>query len=365
MLLTIVWLAIGLGLLAAGAELLVRGASRLARAAGVSPLVIGLTVVAYGTSTPELTVSVQAAWRGAADLAVGNVVGSNIFNVLLILGVSALAAPLVVAAQIIRREVPIMIAVSVGLLVLALDGQLSRGDGTLLLGGIVAYTVLSIRASRRERAAVQAEFAGALPGAAGGALGSVALVAAGLALLVVGTGSVVDNAVVVARSLGVSELVIGLTLVAGGTSLPELATSVLAAVRGQRDIAVGNIVGSNIYNILAILGAASLVAPVSVSHAALWFDIPVMIAVALACLPIFLSHARITRSEGVCFLAAYAAYITYLALEASQHEALPFYRTAMSSVVLPLVAIALMEILRRWSKRQPVRSPATTPHRST
>jgi cation:H+ antiporter len=344
------WFAVGLALLAVGAELLVRGASRLAAAAGVSPLVIGLTVVAYGTSTPELTVSVQAAWRGASDLALGNVVGSNIFNVLFILGVSAVAAPLVVASQVIRREVPIMIAVSIVSLLVALDGLLSRFEGCLLLVGITTYTIGSIVASRRERASVREEFAAAGPSPKGGHVVSVLFVAAGLALLVVGTGWVVDNAVFIARSFGVSELVIGLTLVAAGTSLPELATSVLAAVRGQRDIAVGNVVGSNIYNILAILGAAAVVSPIGVSDAALWFDIPVMIAVALASLPIFLSHARITRPEGSCLLLAYIAYTAYLALEASQHEALPLYRTAMASVVLPLAAIALMETLRRWSR---------------
>lgn len=362
MFVTLLWFIVGLSLLVLGAEFLVRGASRLAAAAGISPLVIGLTVVAYGTSTPELTVSVQAAWRGASDLALGNVVGSNIFNVLFILGVSAVTAPLVVASQVVRREVPIMIGASFALILVALDGTIGRLEAGALLAGIGAYTVSLIRASRREAAAVREEFASALPGDRGGTMVSVLLVAIGLGLLVLGTGWVVDNAVVIARTLGVSELVIGLTLVAAGTSLPELATSVLAALRGQRDIAVGNVVGSNIYNILAILGAASLVSPIAVSNAALWFDIPFMIAVALACLPICLSHARITRSEGVCFLVAYVAYTVYLVMAATAHEQLPAYRMAMTTVVLPLVVIALMEILRRWwpSRRSDTRDTAQT-----
>lgn len=347
---TLVLFAAGLALLVGGAELLVRGASRLAAAAGVSPLVIGLTVVAYGTSTPELMVSVDASWRGAADLSLGNVVGSNLFNTLFILGISALAAPLIVVSQVVRREVPIMIGVSLLLLVLALDGRVSRLEGGFFLVGLLAYTFVSIGLSRREVSTVQAEFAAAYQ--TNGVALNVALVVGGLLLLVVGTGWVVDSAIVIARSLGVSDLVIGLTLVAAGTSLPELATSVMAALRGQRDIAVGNVVGSNIYNVLAVLGASAVVAPIPVSEAALWFDIPVMVAAAMACFPIVLSGRRITRVEGGCLLAAYAAYTAYLVMDAATHEFLPAYRTALTLVVLPLAAIALIEMLRReWHRR--------------
>jgi cation:H+ antiporter len=315
----LLWFGAGLILLAGGAELLVRGASRLAAAAGVSPLVIGLTVVAFGTSTPELAVSVDAAWRGASDLSLGNVVGSNILNVLLILGLSAVVTPLAVASQLIRREVPVMIGVSLLVWALALDGGIGRLDGFVLTFGIAAYTYVSIRASRREPADIRAEYDAAFGLRPARLAADAALVVAGLTVLVVGTEWAVDSAVAIARTLGVSELMIGLTLVAGGTSLPELATSILAAVRGQRDIAVGNIVGSNIFNILGILGVSSLIAPIAVSPAALWFDIPVMIAVALACLPVFLSRASISRWEGAAFLAAYARYIVYLSLDASTY----------------------------------------------
>jgi cation:H+ antiporter len=345
----LLWFGAGLALLAVGAELLVRGASRLAAAAGVSPLVIGLTVVAFGTSTPELAVSVDAAWRGASGLSLGNVVGSNILNVLVILGLSAVVAPLVVASQLIRREVPVMIGVSLLLFALALDGSVGRIDGLVLTAGIAAYTYLSIRASRHESAAIRTEYDAAFGRRPARLAADAVLVVAGLGVLVVGTEWVVGSAVAIARTLGVSELVIGLTLVAGGTSLPELATSILAALRGQRDIAVGNIVGSNIFNILGILGVSSLIVPVAVSPATLWFDMPVMIAVALACLPIFLSGASISRWEGAAFLAAYGGYLVYLVLDATTHDALPAYRTAMLAVVLPLVTVALLEVLRRAS----------------
>jgi cation:H+ antiporter len=351
----LLWFGAGLVLLAVGAEWLVRGASRLAAAAGVTPLVIGLTVVAFGTSTPELAVSVDAAWRGASELSLGNVVGSNILNVLLILGVSAVVAPLVVASQLVRREVPVMIGVSLLLFALALDGSVGRIDGLVLTVGIAAYTWLSIRASRHETAAVRTEYDAAFGRRPARLAADAGLVVAGLGVLVVGTEWAVGSAVAIARTLGVSELVIGLTLVAGGTSLPELATSVMAALRGQRDIAVGNIVGSNIFNILGILGVSSLIVPIAVSPAALWFDMPVMIAVALACLPIFLSGASISRWEGAAFLVAYGGYLVYLVLDATTHDAFPVYRTAMLAVVLPLTAIALLEMLRRstWPPPSP------------
>ncbi len=298
---TLLLLIAGLALLFGGAELLVRGASRLAAAVGIPPLIIGLTVVAFGTSAPELAVSVQSSLAGQADITVGNVVGSNIFNVLFILGLAALITPTIVAQKIVRRDVPLMIAISVGLWVMALDGSVSRLEGVLLFAGIVAYTVFAIREGRRESAAVESEYAAAF-GADRKAANremvlNVILVAGGLALLVVGSGWLVNGAVTIARWLGLSELIIGLTIVAAGTSLPELATSVLAAIRGQRDIAVGNVVGSNIFNILAVLGVSAFAAPagVSVSQAALAFDIPVMTAVAVACLPVFFTGYRIAR----------------------------------------------------------------------
>ena len=261
---TAVEISLGLATLVVGAEMLVRGASRLAVAMAVSPLVIGLTVVAFGTSAPELAVSVQSAWNGNADLALGNVVGSNIFNVLFILGLSALIVPLAVSSQLIRCDVPIMVFVSMLLLALGLDGRLGRVDGTLLFVGIIVYTCWSIRQSRRESREIQSEFAHEMPRAPHGGwqvLNQVALIVTGLVLLGLGARWLVDGAVHIAASIGVSELIVGLTIVAAGTSLPELVTSIVAAYRGERDIAVGNVVGSNIFNILCVLGLSSLMGP--------------------------------------------------------------------------------------------------------
>lgn len=344
----------GLALLIAGAELLVRGASRLAAAFGISPLVIGLTVVAFGTSSPELAISVQSSLAGQSDIALGNVVGSNIFNVLFILGLSAVITPLLVAQQLVRLDVPVMIGVSLLVLGLGLDGALNRLEGGLLATGLLGYMLFLIRQSRRESQAVQTEYAqefGAATSAGRGRLINLALVAGGLGLLVLGSRWLVTGAVAFAQALGVSELVIGLTLVAAGTSMPEVATSLIAAVRGQRDIAVGNVVGSNIFNLLGVLGLTAVVAPggVPVSDAVLNFDLPVMIAVAVACLPIFLSGHLIARWEGFVFLGYYAAYTAYLVLQSAQHDALPLFSTVMSAFVLPLTAITLLLVLlRAW-----------------
>lgn len=335
----------GGALLVVGAELLVRGASRLAAVAGITPLVIGLTVVAFGTSGPELAVTVGSAYAGQADVAIGNVVGSSIFNVLFILGISALIVPLVVAQQLVRLDVPVMIAASVLMLVLALDGRIGRLDGLLLCIALVAYTVFLIRLSRRETADVRLEYQEAFGKAPGRSrtLLDVGFIIVGLGLLVLGAQWLVDAAVTIASSLGVSELVIGLTIVAAGTSLPEVATSVLAAIRGERDIAVGNVVGSNIFNILGVLGIGSLVSPegVAVSTGALTFDIPVMIAVAFAALPILFTGYSIARWEGVVFVGYYAAYTTYLVLDAADHAALPAFGAAMLWFAMPLTVLTL------------------------
>ncbi len=337
-------LAAGTALLIVGAELLVRGASRLAAAFGISPLVVGLTVVAYGTSAPEMAVSVKASLAGQAGLAYGNVVGSNLFNVLFILGVSALVAPLVVQRQLLQRDVPLMVGVSLLALVLGLDGTIGRLDGALLVAGAVSYTVHSIRASRKEESARPQEGDGGEPGGPRGRRAvDAALVGGGLVLLVLGSRWLVEGAVSVARGLGVSELVIGLTLVAAGTSLPEVATSVLAAARGQRDIAVGNVVGSNIFNVLAVLGLAALAAPagVPVPREALAFDTPVMVGAAIACLPVFFTGHLIARWEGGLFLGFYVAYVAFLFLSATASPHLPAFRDAMLLFVLPLVAVTL------------------------
>ncbi|MFN2371909.1 MAG: calcium/sodium antiporter [Candidatus Krumholzibacteriia bacterium] len=345
----------GLVLLVVGAEVLVRGAARLAAAAGVSPLVVGLTVVAFGTSSPELAVSVKAALADQAGLAVGNVVGSNIFNVLLILGVSALVAPLLVSRQLLRLDVPVMIGASGLVWLLAADGRLGRVEGAALVLLIVAYTSFLVVQSRRETKAVQQEYAAAVPGARGRWALDLVFVAGGLVLLVVGSGWLVDGAAAVARRLGVSDLVIGLTVIAAGTSMPEAVTSVVASLRGQRDLAVGNVIGSNLFNLLAVLGLGSLVAPagIEVSAAALRFDIPVMTAVALACLPVFFTGQVIARWEGGLFLGYYAAYTAYLVLAATSHDALPVFSRVMLLFVVPLTAVTLGVLaMRGWRARR-------------
>lgn len=356
----------GFALLVVGAELLVRGAVRLAAAAGVSSLVIGLTVVAFGTSAPEFAVSLGAGVRGQADIALGNVIGSNIFNVLLILGLSALIVPLVVARQLVRVDVPLMVGVSLLTVAAALDGRIGRVEGLLLAAGLVAYVWWSIRASRLQPPpAVAGEI---VPDARGRRawswwLGSAMLALAGLGLLVLGAHCMVDGAVAMARLLGVSELVIGLTIIAAGTSLPEVATSVVAAIRGERDIAVGNVVGSNLFNLLGVLGVTALVSPhgVRVAEAALAFDLPVMAAVAIVCLPVFFTGATISRWEGALLLAYYGAYVAYLLLDAVNHDAQPLFGAAVAGFAIPLTALGLGLAVwnaRKRRSRVPLAKPA-------
>ena len=343
----------GLIALIAGADLLVRGASKLALSFGLSPLVVGLTVVAFGTSAPELAVSVGAVLDGKTDIALGNVVGSNIFNVLFILGLSALITPLVVNIQLIRQEVPIMVGISLLLLLLILDGNLSAIDGAMLFALMVAYTVFLVIQSRKETQAANDEYAAEVKPATAGSWDSglpvqLLLIAGGLALLVVGSQWLVEAAVVFAKSLGVSDVVIGLTIVAAGTSMPEVAASVMAAVKGERDIAVGNVVGSNTFNILGCLGISGMVSGgmgLVVPEAVLNFDIWVMLAVALACIPVFMTGREIARWEGAVFLLYYVAYVTYLILAAQQHAALGTYSSVMMGFVLPLTVITLVVVL--------------------
>ncbi len=354
-LLTLVLFIIGLGMLIGGAELLVRSASRLALVMGVSPLVVGLTVVAFGTSAPEIAVTTQSVLAGQSDLAIGNVVGSNIANVLLILGLSALVTPLVVAQQLARLDIPVMIAVSLTVVVFALDGRIARVEGSLLLAGIIAYTVFAIRQSRKESQAIQKEYAEEFaprpPTAGTQVLLNVGGVALGLALIVLGARWLVDGATSLARTFGVSELIIGLTVIAVGTSLPEIATSIVASVRGERDIAVGNVVGSNLFNLLGVLGIAGSLASggISVSNAVLRFDLPVMLTAAIACLPIFAVGNVIARWQGALFVAYYAVYTAYLVLAATEHDALPVFSTVLWAFVLPLTAVTLAVVAwRTW-----------------
>jgi cation:H+ antiporter len=333
--------AAGLGLLVAGGELLVRGASRLAAGLGVAPLIIGLTVVALGTSSPELAVSVQAGLAGQADIAVGNIVGSNIFNVLFILGISALVAPLIVSEQLVRLDVPVMIGVSIAFVLMAANGVIGRGESLLLVVALAGYVTLQFVLSRRRAAPGPAQ-----PDPFSSTGMNLLLMAGGMALLVLGSRWLVQAAVEIATAFGVPELVIGLTIIAAGTSMPEVATSIIAGLRGQRDIAVGNVVGSNIFNILAVVGLTGVVTPggLHVSAGALALDIPVMLAVALLCLPIFYSRFAISRGEGLLFLGYYVLYTTFLALAASGYAAIDDHRTITLTVVLPLTLLTLLGV---------------------
>ena len=345
---TILILIAGLVLLVAGAEVLVKGASRIAFMFGLSPLVIGLTIVAYGTSSPELMVSIQSSLAGQPDIALGNVVGSNIFNVLLILGISALITPLVVAQQLIRLDVPILIGVSCLTLMFGLDGKISRVDGTIFLIGIILYTTFLLIQSRKEHnpevtEEYEREYGASTARSPQQIAINIGFVVLGLGLLVLGSKFLVDSSIAIARSFGVSELVIGLTLVAAGTSLPELATSVVASIRGERDIAVGNVIGSNIFNILAVLGGSSLFSAdgLTVSASALRFDIPVMIAVAVICLPVFITGQLIARWEGLLFLSYYVAYTAYLIMDSANYETLPIFSNILLFVVFPATILSL------------------------
>lgn len=345
----------GLAALIVGAELLVRGASKLALSFGISPLVVGLTIVAFGTSSPEMAVSVGAVLDGRTDIAIGNVVGSNVFNVLFILGLSAIISPLVVHIQLIRQEVPIMLGASLLLLALSLDGNLGLWDGLLLTALMLAYTGFLILQSRRETQAAQDEYAAEVqPATAGSWDASLpvqqALIVAGLALLVTGSDWLVDASIFFAKALGVSDVVIGLTIVAAGTSMPEVATSVMAAIKGERDIAVGNVVGSNTFNILGCLGLSGIAAGSSglgVPESVMNFDIWVMLAVALACLPVFVTGREIARWEGGVFLLYYGAYVTYLILAAQQHDALGNFSAVMMGFVVPITLVTLVAVVVR------------------
>ncbi|NJN23161.1 MAG: calcium/sodium antiporter [Acaryochloridaceae cyanobacterium RL_2_7] len=337
----------GFILLVLGAEVLVRGASRIAAMLSIPPLIIGLTIVAYGTSAPELFVSVQSSLQGNADIALGNVVGSNIFNVLCVLGLSSLIAPLVVSQQIIRLDVPIMVGVSLLLFGLGLDGQLNRPEGIFLFMGGVGYTLFLLWQGLKEPDGdVQEEYNQEYAYQSDNQVMSwginIGLVAAGFICLALGSDWLVDSASTIARSLGVSDLVIGLTIVAIGTSLPELATSIMASIKGERDIAVGNVVGSNIFNILAVLGVASMSSSsggVTIASSALWMDIPIMILVAIACLPICFTGNIINRWEGGIFVGYYVLYSVHLVLKSTGHGALDTYNLVIGFGVLPMTLL--------------------------
>ena len=343
----LVRLVVGLVALVGGAELLVRGASSIATRFGISAVVVGLTVVAFGTSAPELAVSVGSAVTGEAEVALGNVVGSNIANVLLILGISAMIGGLTIASRVVRFDLPLLMLVSVVVLLLSLDSSIGRIDGIVLFLGVVAYTGWLLRASRRESRQMVEESEEAVSQLEGTSANSpmgllLFYVVSGLALLVGGAQVLVGAATEFATDAGISKMVVGLTVVAVGTSLPELATSVVAAYRGERDIAVGNVVGSNLFNLLSVLGAAGIFASdgVPVSDATLRLDYPVMLASTIVLLPIFWNGFAIKRWEGALLVAFYALYITFLVLDATDHSATKWLGP-FALVVAPLVILTL------------------------
>jgi len=344
---TILFFIGGLIVLILGADLLVRGASRIAAAAGIPSLVIGLTIVAIGTAAPEIAVSLQAASLGQGSLTLGNVLGSNIFNVLFVLGVTALVAPIVIAEQLIRFDAPIMVGVSLLAFGLAVDGNLSALDGVILVLGFVGYTVFALRQSRKESEKVHEEYAREFKDreehTARNTARNILFMLMGLVCLVLGARWLVDSATTIAKAIGISELVIGLTVVAVGTSLPEVATSIIAALKGESDIAVGNAIGSNIFNLLGVLGLSGVIAPngISVATRVLTFDFLVMVFVALICIPVFYVDDNVSRGEGALFLSYYILYTGYLVLDASQSSILPAV-TLFVSFYIPLTFIGLI-----------------------
>ncbi|MBC2678462.1 calcium/sodium antiporter [Pseudomonas baltica] len=337
----------GLLLLIAGAECLVRGAVRLAAALKIRPLVVGLGVVALGSSVPQLAVSLQATFVGTPDIAVGSLVGSNIFSLLVTLGLSALIIPLRVSRQLLRLDIPLLIAASALVFGLALNEQLGRLEGGVLLLALVGYLGVLWRQSRHPGRVATAQ--GTAPW-----LKCLGMMLGGLLLLGAGSHWLLEAALELATDFGLSDRVIGLTIVAVGTSLPELATSLVAAFRGHREIAVGNVIGSNLFNLLGVLGLTALLAPapLSVSPNALDFDLPVMLGVTLLCLPLFYSGYRVTRIEGLVLLGLYVAYglhvvafTTGMPLAARLEELMLFY-------VLPLLAaVVLWGTLRAWRRQ--------------
>jgi len=316
----------GLVIVVLGAEMLLRGATRIASMLGVSPIIIGLTVVSVGTSAPELAVGLTAAHEGRGPLAVGNIAGTNIVNILLILGLSAAIRPLPTRSLSVRLDVPVMIATAGVLFIMALDGVLDRTEGLGLLLAAVVYTVALVMLSRQEDSSTRLEFRDALAGQAppsrhptgGGAwVWNAVLLVAGMALAVLGAELLVAGAVELAKAYGVSDAFIGLTIVAIGTSAPELVTTLISTARNDRDVAIGNLIGSSIYNVLVILGLTMLAAPASgvdVSAEVLWIDLPLAALVAIVCLPVFRSDRMVSRREGVGFVLAYVAYLGSLML---------------------------------------------------
>lgn len=374
-------LAIGLVLLVVGADGLVKGAARLAASIGIPSLVIGLTVVAFGTSAPELAVSIRSALAGQSEMAIANVVGSNIFNVLFILGLAAIITPLAISRQLIRQDVPLMVLASMLVFYMIRDGVLSRLDAGILVVLLLAYTVFLFVQGKRTEATERASGANnsVAPSVSGAVLSDAASteqddevdalirgthptwqnllwIVGGLACLVAGANLLVNSAVNIARAFAVSEAVIGLTIVAVGTSLPEVMTSIVASIKGQRDIAVGNVVGSNIFNLLAVLGVSGVLSSngLAGNEQLVQQDFPVMLAVALLCVPLFFTGAILSRIEGALFFILYLAYTLFL-IGGALHA--PWLASVQGIIVYALIPLTVVVVIGslvkdRYDKRQ-------------
>jgi cation:H+ antiporter len=351
----IIWFIVGLVALIGGAELMVRSVSKLAIRLGISKLIIGLTVVAFGTSAPELAVSIQAGIDGNTDLMLGNIVGSNITNTLLILGISALIIPLKVNAIFIKADVPIMIAITLLVYLLALNGVINFWECVLLTAILIIYLIYLIR-NRGESEFVNIE----LPGKKSDSIIlNAILTAGGLVSLVAGARWLISSSLIFAELAGVSELIIGLTVVAIGTSLPEIVVTLVAAIRGERDIAVGGVIGSNILNFLAVLGVAGLFIPggIPVQEVLLSFDLLILIAASVLCIPIFYTGHKIVRWEGGLFLFFYISYLFYLFLSTTAHDFLSIFMNIMFWFILPVIAVTVLYLaFSEWGRRFRFRS---------
>lgn len=360
--LTLVLFIGGLVALIGGATIFVDGASGLARRLKVPPMVIGLTVVALGTSAPEIGVNVMAALYGQPALAIGNVVGSNILNILAVLGLSALIGPLQVSSQVVRLDVPVMVVSALLFGLFALDGNIANWEAVSLLLFLLIYTVVQIRGAKRARQE-------ALPRASSRRHSSqvnivaetperpiwlqIGFVVGGAVLLVFGSNWLVTSATTVAKALEVDDRIIGLTVVAIGTSLPEMAASLAAAFKGERELAVGNVVGSNIYNVLAVVGCTGIIAQggITVPPTALQLDFPVMLAASIVCFPIFWTGFRIARWEGGVFVSYYLLYLTYLILDTTSPTLAHTLGQFTPIILLATTVVALFQWLRERSRR--------------
>ena len=367
----------GLVLLVAGGEVLVRGASNIAAAIGMSPLVVGLTVVSFATSAPEFAVTMKSVAAGSPGLAVGNVVGSNIANILLVLGIAAIITPLAVKSRVVRFDVPVMIGLSLIVTVMAFNGVIARWQGVTLVVLLAAYVIWTVRIGRSdpegEKEKLDPDWIDdelrpepVAERSTRNILASVVMVAVGIGALVLGASVLVSGATTIASALGLSDLVIGLTIIAVGTSLPEMATSIVAALRGERDLAVGNAVGSNIFNLGAVLGFAAILSPdgIVIPEGAQNLDFLLMTGVAILLLPVVYTGYAVGRWEGILFVSYYVAYTTYLLLMSSEHESLAPFSTVMLAFVIPLtflflIVLAVAEHSRRHRPDVPAPPEAT------